>query len=33
MFSAVGGAVFEACVKRGLGREPPTEWFLQNIRE
>lgn len=32
-FSAVGGAVYEACVARGLGRVLPTEWFLQDIRD
>ena len=32
-FSAVGGAVYEVCRKRGLGRELPTEWFLQDIRD
>ncbi len=32
-FSAVGGAVYAACVERGLGRELPTEWFLQDIRD
>lgn len=32
-FSAVGGAVYEACRDRGLGRELPTDWFLQDIRD
>ncbi len=32
-FSAVGGAVYEACVEQGLGRELPTAWFLQDIRD
>lgn len=32
-FSAVGGAVYEACLEKGLGRELPTEWFLQDIRD
>lgn len=32
-FSAVGGAVYTACLDQGLGRELPTEWFLQDIRD
>ena len=32
-FFAVAGAVYEACKERGLGRELPTEWFLQDIRD
>jgi len=32
-FSAVGGWVFEQAVKRKMGREIPTEWFLQDIRD
>jgi alanine dehydrogenase len=32
-FSAVGGLVYELCRKQRLGREIPTEWFLQNIRD
>ncbi len=32
-FSAVGGWVYEQAVKRKMGREIPTEWFLQNIRD
>ena len=31
-FWAVAGLVFERARARGLGRELPTEWFLQNIR-
>jgi alanine dehydrogenase len=32
-FSAVGGWVYEVARKKGLGREIPTEWFLQDIRD
>ena len=32
-FYAVAGAVFEAAMKAGLGREIPTDWFLQDIRD
>jgi alanine dehydrogenase len=32
-FSSVGGWVYEQVKKRGLGREIPTEWFLQDIRD
>lgn len=32
-FSSVGGWVYEQCVKKGLGRQIPTEWFLQDIRD
>lgn len=31
-FWSVAGKVYEAVRKRGLGRELPTEWFTQNIR-
>jgi hypothetical protein len=31
-FYAVAAIVFEAARKEGLGRELPTEWFLQDIR-
>jgi ornithine cyclodeaminase/alanine dehydrogenase-like protein (mu-crystallin family) len=31
-FFAVAGKVYEAAKKAGLGREVPTEWFLQDIR-
>ncbi len=32
-FFAVAGHVYEQCRARGLGREIPTEWFLQGIRD
>ena len=32
-FFAVAGLVYELCRERGLGRELPTEWFLQDIRD
>lgn len=32
-FYAVAAAAYEAARKRGLGRELPTEWFLQDIRD
>jgi alanine dehydrogenase len=32
-FSSVGGWVYELARKRKMGREIPTEWFLQNIRD
>jgi ornithine cyclodeaminase/alanine dehydrogenase-like protein (mu-crystallin family) len=32
-FHAVGGKVYELAKKAGLGREIPTEWFLQDIRD
>lgn len=32
-FFAVAGAVYEAARAQGLGRELPTEWFLQDIRD
>jgi ornithine cyclodeaminase/alanine dehydrogenase-like protein (mu-crystallin family) len=32
-FSSVGGWVYEQVKKQGLGREIPTEWLLQNIRD
>lgn len=31
-FFAVAGRVYELAKERGLGREIPTEWFLQDIR-
>ena len=31
-FFAVAGRVYEAAKREGLGREIPTEWFLQDIR-
>src|SRR6266545_3091845 len=32
-FFAVAGAVYEAARAAGVGRELPTEWFLQDIRD
>ena len=32
-FSSVGGWVYAQAVKAGKGREIPTEWFLQDIRD
>lgn len=32
-FFAVAGKVYELAKQRGLGRELPTEWFLQDIRD
>ncbi|HEU0069869.1 MAG TPA: ornithine cyclodeaminase family protein [Alphaproteobacteria bacterium] len=32
-FWAVAGAVYEAAKAQGVGREIPTEWFLQDIRD
>ena len=32
-FSSVGGYVYTVCKKQGLGKEIPTEWFLQDIRD
>ncbi len=32
-FSSVGGHVYTICKERGLGREIPTDWFLQDIRD
>lgn len=32
-FSAVGGWVYSQAMKLGKGRELPTEWFLQDIRD
>lgn len=32
-FAAVGGMVYEKARQQGLGRELPTEWFLQDIRD
>jgi alanine dehydrogenase len=32
-FSSVGGWVYSLARARNLGREIPTEWFLQNIRD
>jgi ornithine cyclodeaminase/alanine dehydrogenase-like protein (mu-crystallin family) len=32
-FFAVAGAAYEEARRRGIGRELPTEWFLQDIRD
>jgi hypothetical protein len=32
-FYAVAGRIYEAARAKGLGREIPTEWFLQDIRD
>ena len=32
-FHAVAGAIYEAAVSKSLGRDLPTEWFLQDIRD
>lgn len=32
-FFAVAGVVYEQAKQKGLGREIPTEWFLQDIRD
>ena len=32
-FFAVAGAAYEAARAAGVGRELPTEWFLQDIRD
>jgi alanine dehydrogenase len=32
-FSSVGGWVYSEAVRRKLGREIPTDWFLQDIRD
>jgi len=32
-FFAIAGKIFEAAKQAGLGREIPTEWFLQDIRD
>jgi alanine dehydrogenase len=32
-FSAVGGLVYRKAKAAGVGREFPTEWFLQDIRD
>jgi hypothetical protein len=32
-FFAVAAAAYEAARRDGLGRELPTEWFLQDIRD
>ncbi len=32
-FAATGAVVYEEAQRRGLGREIPTEWFLQDVRD
>jgi alanine dehydrogenase len=32
-FSAVGGWIYEVARQKGVGREIPTDWFLQDIRD
>jgi alanine dehydrogenase len=32
-FHALAGVTYEAALAKGLGRQIPTEWFLQNIRD
>ena len=32
-FAAAGAVVYEETKKRGLGREIPTQWFLQDVRD
>jgi alanine dehydrogenase len=32
-FYAVAGAAYEEARRRGIGREIPTEWFLQDVRD
>ena len=32
-FSSVGGLVYEKALKGKVGRQFPTEWFLQDIRD
>jgi ornithine cyclodeaminase/alanine dehydrogenase-like protein (mu-crystallin family) len=32
-FFAVAGKVYELAKERGLGKEIPTEWLLQDIRD
>ena len=32
-FHAVAGRVYELARQRGVGREIPTAWFLQDIRD
>jgi ornithine cyclodeaminase/alanine dehydrogenase-like protein (mu-crystallin family) len=32
-FHAVAGCVYELAKERRVGREIPTEWFLQDIRD
>ena len=32
-FAAVANLIYEKAKEKGLGREIPTEWFLQDIRD
>ena len=32
-FHAVCGLIYEKALSKGVGREIPTEWFLQDIRD
>jgi alanine dehydrogenase len=32
-FAAAGALIYEACKKRGLGRELPSEWFGADLSE
>ena len=32
-FAAVGGKVYQLAMEAGLGREIPTEWFLEDVRD
>jgi alanine dehydrogenase len=32
-FFAVAGAAYEEAKRQGIGRELPTEWFLQDVRD
>ena len=32
-FSSVGGLVYEKAREAGVGRQVPTDWFLQDIRD
>ena len=32
-YASVGGCVYSLCKEKGLGREIPTEWFLENLRD
>ena len=32
-FASVGGRLYQLAKERGVGRELPTEWFVQDIRD
>ena len=32
-FSSVGGLVYEKIIERNMGRDIPTDWLLQDIRD